>query len=84
MLYRPYAHERRVMEDRTSQTTIIIPLTERDFPFVGDIIKFHAGMTARLQGFIVIVVNEAGMPLAPAIEVTDIPEDAIWLPFSGL
>ena len=72
------------MEDRTSQITIVIPLTERDLPFVGDIRRFYERMSARLQGFMVIVVNEAGMPLAPAIEVTDIPEDAIWLPFSGL
>jgi hypothetical protein len=53
-------------------------------PFIGDIVKFHERMLARLQGCKVVVVNEAGIPLTPAIDITDIPEDAIWLPDPGL
>ena len=67
------------------ESIVVVALSERDASVIDDLEQFQKEVQSRIgRGIIVILVNEAGIPLAPPIDAHDIPSDAIWLPSIGL
>lgn len=73
------ARKEGIMQGETEYATVVIPLSERDLIYIGNLDHFWREITVRLPGLAVIIVNEAGIPLTPSISPDDIPADAIWL-----
>ena len=61
-------------------STVVISLTNRDRAFIHDLERFYREVQARLGELTLILVDETGCPVMPAVEAADIPDNAIWLP----